>query len=107
MFVKDELNKFESIDMFKGPTPEGPWSSLTKNLAPKYICEGPTAMKIGKYYHMYFDIYHSNRMGLVRSTDLIHWEDMTSQIKFPPKTKHGTIIKVTPDIVRMLSENGL
>jgi hypothetical protein len=46
-------------------------------------------------------------MGLVRSTDLIHWEDMTSQIKFPPKTKHGTIIKVTPDIVRMLSETGL
>jgi hypothetical protein len=28
-------------------------------------------------------------------------------IKFPPDSKHGTVFKVTPDIVKMLSEAGL
>ena len=105
MFIKDLTDKY--INMVKSKTLDGPWGPPTKNLTPKYLCEGPTSMRIGKYYHLYFDIYHDNRIGLVRSTDLIHWEDMTSHIKFPPKAKHGTIFKVTPDMVKMISKAGL
>jgi len=110
MFIKDETAKH--IDMVKSKTLDGPWGSLTRNIAPidtknHTMVEGPTSMKIGKYYHVYFDIYQQNHMGLIRSTDLIHWEDMTAQIKFPPKTKHGTIFQATPDMIKIISKAGL
>ncbi len=71
------------------------------------LIEGPTSVKIGKYFYVYADKYHENLMAAVRSEDLIHWEDYTSHIKFPPHAKHGTVFKVTPDIVKMLSNAGL
>jgi len=105
MFIKNEDQK--NVRLVKGKTPEGPWGEVSAPITGNYWAEGPTSMKIGNYYHVYFDKYQSNQMGMVRSTDLTHWEDMSSHVKFTPKTKHGTIFKVTPDIVRTLSKAGL
>ncbi len=107
LFNKIWSTDFESIDVLKSKSLEGPWTLLSKNIAPKIIAEGPTSVKIGKYYHVYFDKYKENHMGLSRSTDLIQWEDMSSHIKFPPHAKHGTVFKVTPDIVKLISSAGL
>jgi beta-galactosidase len=105
MFLKDMDAK--SIQALKSETLDGPWTLVSNSIAPHLLIEGPTSVKIGKYYYVYADKYHENRMALVRSEDLIHWEDYTSHIKFPPHAKHGTVFKVKPDIVKMLSNAGL
>lgn len=106
MFMKND--NIRKIQMTKGQTAEGPWANQSSNpITGSYDAEGPTAMKIGNYYHVYFDKFVENKMGMVRSTDLNNWEDMSSQVHFPPQTKHGTIFKVTRDMVTNLSKGGL
>ncbi len=87
---------------------DGSWAIVNNSIASHLLIEGPTSVKIGKYFYVYADKYHENlSRKKVRSEDLIHWEDYTSHIKFPPHAKHGTVFKVTPDIVKMLSNAGL
>jgi len=107
MFIKNEANGQKNIRMVKGQTPEGPWGQPSNSITGNYAAEGPTAIKIGNYYHVYFDKFGENHMGLVRSTDLQKWEDVSSQVHFPALTSHGTVLKVTRDVVTMLSKSGL
>lgn len=107
MFVKEEESV--RISFMKSKTLEGPYTLVNHNITPDFRCEGPTSVKIGNFYYVYADSYfeHPNRMVAVRSSDLIHWENYESHIKFPFEAKHGTVFKVTPDVVQMLSKAGL
>ena len=66
-----------------------------------YWAEGPSSIKIGNYWHVYFDKYLTtgNRMGCVKSKDLIHWEDISDQIDFPENALHGSIFRVNKHIL--------
>jgi beta-xylosidase len=75
-------------------TPEGRWS------------EGPTAIKIGDDYIVYYDAYMEHRYAASRSRDLKTWEDVTSQMTFVPGMRHGTVIAVTDDVVARLRAAG-
>ncbi len=105
MFIKDEDAK--RIQLVTSKNLEGPWTLIDKNITPEFRCEGPTSVKIGDYYHVYVDRYYENHMGLIRSKDLVHWEDYSSHIKFPLHAKHGTVFKVTPELVKLISSAGL
>lgn len=75
---------------------------LTKNysdpslpITGNYWAEGPTAIKIGKKWMVYFDKYRNGQYGAVSSTDIEHWEDISDQISFPKGARHGTIFIIT------------
>jgi hypothetical protein len=57
--------------------------------------EGPTLMKVGGEWWLYFDRFRmrTNRFGLATSTDLVHWTDRTGEVKVPPEAHHGTIFR--------------
>lgn len=59
----------------KGP----PSEPITGN----YWCEGPTVVKIGDGWHVYFDRYRQHRYGVLRSQDLKNWEDISDQLTHP------------------------
>jgi hypothetical protein len=40
----------------------------------------------------------------MKSTDLEHWQDISSQVSFPRGMRHGTILKVPESIVRNLQK---
>jgi beta-xylosidase len=107
MFAKQEST--ERIQFLKSKTLDGPWTMVDPNITPYFKCEGPTSVKIGNYYYVYVDSYAEkpNRIAAVRSADLIHWENYESHVKLPFEAKHGTVFKVTPDVVKMLSDAGL
>jgi len=105
MFIKD--NDAKRIQFVTSKNLEGPWTLINNNITPEFICEGPTSVKIGDYYHVYFERNYENLMGLIRSKDLVHWEDYTSHIVFPTHAKHGTVFKVTPELVKLISNAGL
>jgi hypothetical protein len=60
-----------------------------------YWAEGPTAIKIGKQWIVYFDKYRDHQYGAVTSTDLIKWEDISDKIRMPKGMRHGTIFRAT------------
>ena len=69
----------------------GPGSSVQGN---QWV-EGPTLLKVGSEWRLYFDRFRlrTNRFGLATSTDLVHWNDRTSELTVPPQAMHGTIFR--------------
>lgn len=78
------------------------YSNPSKPITGDYWAEGPTPIKIGDYWMVYFDKYRKHNMGAVRSKDLLQWEDISDRIEFPKGTRHGTVIKVEKIILENL-----
>ena len=79
-----------------GPTVEGPWSNIQAPLTESWS-EGPSAIKVGKEFVIYYDHYrapHARYEG-VQSRDWIHWESIDDRISFPEYCKHGSFLKIT------------
>ena len=96
MFLKDETKK---------PNPEKNIRTATsKNLLGKYSSasapftmhwvEGPTCIKIGKEWILYFDRYMDKKMGAMKSSDLKNWTDISAQVHFPEGTRHGSVVSI-------------
>ena len=64
--------------------------------------EGPTVLRKGNDWIVYFDMYRQHRMGAVMSHDLEHWTDITGRLSFPDGTKHGTVLEVDTKTVSRL-----
>lgn len=69
-----------------------------------YWAEGPSVVRFDNCWWVYFDKYHKNHMGAVRSDDLIHWTDISDQISFPKGTRHGTVFQVSEEVLNILLE---
>ncbi|HPE48956.1 MAG TPA: glycoside hydrolase family 43 protein [Hyphomonas sp.] len=99
MFLKDETKRPEpekNIRMAFAASAHGPFGEATPPFSPRGIwAEGPTAMKIGDTYYVYFDDYMEHHMGAMRSKDLQHWEDITDETSFPAGSRHGSVLKVS------------
>jgi hypothetical protein len=101
MFVKDETRTppQKNIRVTTSKSLYGPYSSPSETITGKYWAEGPTAVKIGELWYLYFDKYTEKKMGAIRSKDLKNWEDISDKITFPEGMRHGTVFEVSPEIL--------
>lgn len=60
-----------------------------------YWAEGPTVVKIGDQWVVYFDKYRDHKYGAVTSKDLTSWEDVSDKLRMPAGIRHGTILVIT------------
>ena len=107
LFVKNETlqpKTQKNIRMIRGVTADGPWSQASPPLTGDYWAEGPTAIKVGGEYRVYFDKHMLNAIGMVRSRDLVTWEDMSAKVSFPKNARHGCIVAVPRSVVERLLE---
>ena len=103
LIFKDETLKPERkyLRMVKAAGYEGPFTDLSAPFTPGWV-EGPTALKVGEDYVVYFDCYRDHHYGAVRSPDLKTWEDVTARLSFPKAARHGTIIAMPAGIINAL-----
>jgi predicted GH43/DUF377 family glycosyl hydrolase len=86
----------------------GPYTNLSPPFTPEGLwVEGPTAIKIGDEYLVYFDAYKKEYYGAMRSRDLKTWEDVSDKMIFPSegttvRMRHGTVIAVPAAMVERL-----
>jgi hypothetical protein len=101
LFLKDETRfpPQKNIRMATATKAEGPYSRASEPITGDYWAEGPTAIKVGSEWIVYFDKYIDHRMGAVSSTDLQNWTDISEKVSFPDGTRHGTVLKVQRNIV--------
>lgn len=106
MFLKDETIEpaEKNIRVARSAELTRNYSKPTEPITGEYWAEGPTPMKIGDYWMVYFDKYHEHKMGAVRSINLIDWEDISDQIKFPDGTRHGTVFTVSTELLERLKK---
>ena len=56
--------------------------------------EGPSAIKIGGEYYIYFDHYGNPKYyGAIKSTDMKTWQDISPTVSFPKGIRHGTVLR--------------
>ena len=82
----------------------GPFGPASVPITGNYWAEGPTAVKLGAEWLVYFDKYREHKYGAVKSSDLAHWTDVSDQIKLPPGLRHGTIFRVSAKELKLLQQ---
>jgi len=97
MFIKDETREpaaQKNIRYAVSPRAEGPYSEASPPITGNYWAEGPSAIRLGSRWVVYFDKYTEHRYGAIVSSDLKSWEDISSQVQFPEGARHGTVLRV-------------
>jgi beta-xylosidase len=99
MFIKDETKRPEpekNIRIAIAAAAQGPYGPASTPFSPAGVwVEGPTAVKIGDMFYVYYDAYMApQHMMAARSRDLIHWEDISSELTFPEGTRHGSVLSI-------------
>lgn len=107
MFVKNENSQptEKNIRVTKASNALGPYPiEVSSPITGDYWAEGPTSIRIGDYIYCYFDKYTSGKYGAVRSKDMENWEDVSDLLQFPKGARHGTVIKVSNEVlIKLLS----
>lgn len=100
MFLKNEIRYPEpekNIRIAKSQNLTSGYSPASMPITENGVwVEGPTAIETDKGWIVYFDKYRKHQMGAVLSKDLKNWTDISEQISFPEGTRHGTVLKITP-----------
>ena len=105
LIVKDETKNPVKKDLHiaVGDSAEGPFGPASPAISTNWV-EGPTAVKIGGEYYIYFDHYGNPKYyGAIKSTDLKEWHDISPELFFPKGIRHGTVLRVPENLIRNLS----
>lgn len=106
MVFKDERERpvMKTLRLAFAASPAGPWSAPTGPISGDWV-EGPSPMKIGEWWYIYFDHYRQpHYYGAIRSKDLKSWEDVSKQVVFPKGHRHGTVVKIDAATAKRLKE---
>lgn len=97
MFLKDETRKppQKNIRIAISNHLTNGYGKPSPPITGKYWAEGPSAIRIGDNWIMYFDKYTEHTYGAVTSTDLKHWNDISAKVHFPNGTRHGTVFVIS------------
>jgi hypothetical protein len=104
MIVKDETrwpSPRKHLRMVFAERLNGPWSAAGQAFSPDWV-EGPTALKVGDEWFVYFDEYTRKRYGAMRTRDFKTWTDASERVRFPAGARHGTALTVAPELVASL-----
>lgn len=79
------------------------WDVTISEPISKNWVEGPTISKIEDDWVVYFDQYKKQRFGAIKSKNLKNWEDISNEVVFPEGIRHGTVFKVSKDVLTRLN----
>ena len=109
MFLKDETERppQKNIRLAFADNAEGPWSAPSAPITGDYWAEGPTALRVGSQWIVYFDRYREHRYGALASSDLKTWTDVSAGLVLPAGIRHGTAFEIpSSDAARLLERAG-
>ena len=97
MFLKDETRypPQKNLRIATSTTFTGGYSTPSAPITGKYWAEGPTVLKLGNQWIVYFDKYTEHKYGAITSTDLVNWTEISDQLELPKGIRHGTVFTVT------------
>jgi hypothetical protein len=105
MILKDETRNppQKNLRVATSKKPTSRYSKPSPPITGNYWAEGPTALKAGNQWIVYFDKYTLHTYGAVASTDLVNWTDISDKISFPKGTRHGTAFTISRNEFEKLS----
>jgi Predicted beta-xylosidase len=106
MFLKDETRypPQKNLRLAFSNTLTGGYSTASEPITGQYWAEGPTVLKQGKRWIVYFDKYREHKYGAVASTDLKQWTEISDQLEMPKGIRHGTVFTVSKNELEKLKQ---
>jgi beta-xylosidase len=81
---------------------DGPYGHASAPISIDWV-EGPSLLRTGDSWLLYYDEYTRHRYGALRSSDLVTWRPVTEPLTFPSGVRHGTAFSVPPDVAARLA----
>lgn len=104
LVLKNNTRQGHQLYTAVGDSPLGPWRDVTGPFT-DHFSEGPTALRLGDEWLVYYDAYRKEIYGAARTKDFKTFADATGEVSFPRGHKHGTVLKVPRSIVEGLHSN--
>ena len=102
LIVKDETKNpvKKNLRIAVGDAAEGPFGPAGAAISTNWV-EGPSAIKLGGEYYIYFDHYQGSKYyGAIKSADLKVWQDISPSVFLPKGIRHGTVLSVPESVVQ-------
>jgi alpha-L-fucosidase len=93
LILKDNSRPQRNLRVAFGKTPLGPWEGISEPFTAQFT-EGPTTLKLGDDWVIYYDAYQKYTYDAVKTRDFKSFTDISQEVSFPTGHKHGTAIKV-------------
>ncbi|MFD2967499.1 glycoside hydrolase family 43 protein [Sphingobacterium bambusae] len=102
LVLKDNTRPNRNLKVAFADNALGPFEQVSTPFS-DYLTEGPSVVKVGGQWLIYFDSYGSKSYEAVATTDFKHFEKVNEKIVVPEGHKHGTIFKASKkDLKRLL-----
>lgn len=103
LVLKDNTRPERNLKVAFGKTPLGPFENVSAPFSKKFT-EGPSVVKTGDEWLIYFDTYQDKRYDAVRTKDFKTFSDANADVSVPQGHKHGTIFKAKKKVLKGLLE---
>jgi hypothetical protein len=98
MIFKDERRPMRRLRVAFSEHIGGPYKDISEPLTEMYT-EGPTALKTGDEWLVYYDRYRAKDYGAIKTKDLKTWTDVTADVSCPHGQRHGAVLKISREIL--------
>ena len=98
---KDNSRPVRALRVAFANNPLGPWKKVSAPFTEQFT-EGPSALKVGDDWIIYYDRYRFHRTGAVKTRDFKTFTNITDQCTFPDEHRHGTALRVSRGVVENL-----
>lgn len=101
LVLKDNTRPERNLKIAFGPSAIGPWSAASAKFSDKFT-EGPSVVKDGEDWLIYFDAYQDKSYQAVSTKDFKSFTVPDPAISIPEGHKHGTIVQTNKKTIRRL-----
>jgi hypothetical protein len=106
LVFKDNTRPNRNLKVAFSDNATGPFSNISDSFT-GFLTEGPSAVKVGNDWLIYYDAYDEKIYRAAKTNDFKTFSDVTKAISVPTGHKHGTIFKVDKKILlEMLKFSG-
>ena len=106
LVLKDNTRANRNLKVGFSTDLTGPYTNISAPFSGK-LTEGPSVVKVGKNWLIYYDAYGEKRYAAYRTADFKSFSDISSEIDVPAGHKHGTIFKSSKSILKGLQQEAL
>ncbi|WP_316818082.1 glycoside hydrolase family 43 protein [Pedobacter nyackensis] len=101
LVLKDNTRPNRNLKVAFSGAALGPYTGVSAPFS-GLLTEGPSVVKIGKNWLIYYDAYGEKKYAAIKTSDFKHFEDVSAQTVIPAGHKHGTIVPVNRQVIERL-----
>ena len=103
LVLKDNTRPNRNLKVAFSQDASGPYTGVSAAFSGK-LTEGPTVVKLGKDWLIYYDAYGEKKYAAIKTNDFKSFEDVSAQTVIPKGHKHGTIVPVKRKVIERLKK---